>query len=182
LPRVDAAFAAAIFAAAFGCASAAQIPAPEPGRVAVIDDASDGEALLGRFDYVGRWQHVRGKFDGRSNGTSTRSTHTGDVAIVRFEGTRIRLYGVRGPSGGRAGIALDLESTGKPVDFYAPAVEPHALIYTSPELLPGVHTLSLVVWGLRDEHARFYYVNIDTAEIESAPPPVPRTANADRGP
>ncbi len=133
----------------------------------MVDDAVSGKALLGRFDYVGSWQHVHGKHDGRSNGTSTRSTRTSDVAIFRFTGTRVRIYGVRGPSGGRAGIALDEASTGgRPVDFYAPRLEPHSLIYQSPVLSSGVHTVSIVVWGTRDERGRFYYVNIDGAEYE----------------
>lgn len=138
-------------------------------HVTVIDDALAGEMIVGRFDYIGSWQHVRGKGDGRSNGTSTRSTRLGDVAILRFSGTRVRIFGVRGPSGGRAGIALDEKSTGGPVDFYAPRVEPHSLIYESPVLAPGIHTLSIIVWGMRDERGRYYYVNLDGAEIESGP-------------
>jgi hypothetical protein len=136
-------------------------------HVTAVDDAVRGKALLDHFDYVGSWQHVRGKHDGRTDGTSTRSTHTGDVAIFRFSGTRVRIYGVRGPSGGRAGIALDEASTGgRPVDFYAPRVEPHSLIYQSPILAPGVHTVSIVVWGTRNERGHYYYVNIDGAEFE----------------
>ncbi len=123
--------------------------------------------MVGRFDYIGHWQHVRNKFDGRTDGTSTRSTKTGDVAIVNFIGTRVRIFGVTGPSGGRAGISLDQESTGgHPVDFYAKRMNTHALIYQSPVLHGGVHTLTVVVWGTRNEDGRFYYVNIDGAEIE----------------
>jgi hypothetical protein len=153
-------------AAAPAFAAAARSGPNGPTHVAVIDDAADGAALPGRFEYIGTWQHVRGKFDGRSFGTSTRSTRLGDVAIVRFDGTRIRLYGVRGPSGGRAGVALDFVSTGAPVDFYAPTVTPHSLIYASGTLAPGVHTLSIAVWGLHDVRARSYYVNIDDAEVD----------------
>ncbi|MGD0474527.1 MAG: hypothetical protein ABSB70_15115 [Candidatus Velthaea sp.] len=139
-----------------------------PPHVTVVDDAAVGKALLGRFDYVGSWQHVRGKNDGRTNGTSTRSTRTGDVAIFRFTGTRVRIYGVLGPSGGRAGIALDEASTGgRPIEFYAPHLRTHALVYQSPVLPWGVHTVSIAVWGTRDVHGRYYYVNIDGAEFES---------------
>lgn len=152
---------------AAGIASLGAVGAATPPHVVVVDDSVVGKALLGRFDYVGSWQHVRGKHDGRTDGTSTRSTHTGDVAIFRFTGTRVRIYGVRGRSGGRAGIALDEASTGgRPVDFYAPHLEPHSLIYQSPILPDGVHTLSIVVWGTRNVHGRFYYVNIDGAEYE----------------
>jgi len=133
----------------------------------VVDDALTGKAMLGRFDYVGSWQHVRGKFDGRSDGTSTRSTHTGDVAILHFNGTRVRIFGIRGPSGGRAGIALDEESTGgRPVDFFSPRLQTHTLIYQSPVMARGVHDVSIVVWGTRDPHGHYYYVNIDDAEVD----------------
>ncbi len=142
-------------------------PADPPRHVLVIDDATVGKALLGRFDYIGSWQHLRGKHDGRSNGTSTRSTHTGDVAVLSFTGTRVRIYGVRGPSGGRAGISLDEASTGGgPVEFYAPRVTPHALIYGSPTLAAGVHTVTVVVWGTRNARGHYYYVNIDGAEVD----------------
>ncbi len=134
----------------------------------VVDDGETGKALLGRFDFVGKWQLVRGKRDGRTNGTSTRSTRTGDVAVLGFSGTRVRIFGVLGPSGGRAGVSLDGASTGgTPIDFYAPRIQTHALIYESPILPPGIHTVTLVVWGTRDERGRFYYVNIDGAEIDT---------------
>ena len=139
------------------------------GHVVVIDDAVTGKALLSCFDYVGKWQHVRNKNDGRTAGTSTRSTHLGDVAILRFTGTRVRIYGILGPSGGRAGIALDEKSTGAvPVDFYSPRVRTHAMVYQSPVLPSGVHDVTLIVWGTRDPHGRFYYVNIDGAEVDDA--------------
>lgn len=147
---------------------AATTAAPAAPRVTFIDDSVVGEALLGHFDYVGSWQCVRGKHDGRSDGTSTRSTHTSDVAIFRFVGTRVRIFGVLGPSGGRAGIALDEKSTTVgPVDFYAPRLRTDALVYQSPVLPYGMHTVSIVVWGTRDVRGRFYYVNIDGAQVES---------------
>lgn len=142
--------------------------AQSTAHVQVIDDAVTGKALVGRFDYVGKWQQVSGKHDGRTNGTSTRSTHVGDVAILNFSGTRVRIYGIRGRSGGRAGIALDGASTGGvPVDFYSPRFEPHALIYQSPVLPSVVHNVTVVVWGTRNVHGRYYYVNIDGAEVEN---------------
>jgi hypothetical protein len=142
--------------------------APAAPHLTFVDDSVVGKALLGHFDYVGSWQHVRGKHDGRSDGTSTRSTHTSDVAIFRFVGTRVRIYGVLGPSGGRAGIALDEKSTSVgPADFYAPRLRTNALVYQSPALPYGMHNVSIVVWGTRDPRGRFYYVNIDGAQVES---------------
>jgi hypothetical protein len=159
--------AALALAASFYAASAARANAQWASQAAlVIDDAVTGKALLGRFDYIGKWQHVTGKFDGRTDGTSTRSTHVGDVAVLGFTGTRVRLFGVLGPSGGRAGIALDDESTGHPVDFYAPHIRTDALIYQSPVLRRGIHTVTVVVWGTRDPRGRYYYVNLDGAEVD----------------
>jgi hypothetical protein len=158
-----------ILAAALAASPAAPAAGASNSARVVVDDAATGAALPGRFEYVGTWQRVRGKHDGRSDGTSTRSTHLGDVAILRFKGTQVWVYGVLGPSGGRAGIALDDETVhgGRPVDFYAPHVRTNVLVYESPVLAAGVHTLTIVVWGTRDARGRFYYVNIDGAEYET---------------
>ena len=157
--------------AAIGALTLFTVAAVHPavaGTMLAIDDAVTGKAMLGRFDFVGSWQRVRGKHDGRSNGTSTRSTRVGDVMILGFIGTRVRLYGIVGPSGGRAGIAVDQASTGgKPVDFFSPRVKTHVLMYQSPVMPAGLHTVSVVVWGTRNQHGRFYYVNIDGAEVET---------------
>jgi hypothetical protein len=54
-----------------------------------------------------------------------------------------------------------------PADFYAPRLRTNALVYQSPALPYGMHNVSIVVWGTRDPRGRFYYVNIDGAQVES---------------
>jgi hypothetical protein len=133
-----------------------------------IDDGAvaDNGSIVDRFQFVGRWQHVTHKFDGRSNGTSTRSTRPGDVALFTFQGTRVRIYAVFGKSGGTALANLDGHAIAGRLDFYAPRTAPGRLVYESPRLPRGMHTLGLAVSLARRVRSHGYYVNIDGAEVD----------------
>jgi hypothetical protein len=127
------------------------------GRI-VVDDARQGSSL-DQFQYVGRWEHVRDRYDGRSSGTSSRSRWESAAAILPFTGRRIYIYGVSGPNGGTALVSIDRGDRSERIDFASPAKVSHALVYASPPLSPGLHTLIVDVWGSK-------YVNIDGVEIE----------------
>jgi hypothetical protein len=156
-------------AVALACAAALVLPR-EPSRAAgnngwqYFDDAQTGPRV-GQFSYDGKWEHVRGRRDGRSFGTSARSHHASDSATFRFKGTQVRLYGVLGKKGGLGTLILDNVLVPDSVSFYAPAVRTNALIYTSPSLSDGVHTLVIQVGGVTDKNSRGDYVNIDGAEV-----------------
>jgi hypothetical protein len=103
---------------------------------------------------------VSNRVDGRSSGTSSRSFHPGALAIVSFQGTGVKLYGVLGKKGGFADVWVDRRFAGKRIDFYAPRVETNVLVYESPRLRYGVHTLALRVAAAREPHGGAY-ANID---------------------
>jgi hypothetical protein len=134
---------------------------PDAGSL-VIDDSTRGQ-FLNRFAYTGRWQHVSGYSDGRLDGTSSRSTHPGDSVVLTFEGSVVRIFGVRGPNGGDAGIGIDGKYYGT-ADFYSPKKQTHALVFQSPPLAAGAHTVGVVVKG-RTASAHRAYVNIDGAQV-----------------
>ena len=118
-----------------------------------------------RINYRGaRWAHVSGFHDGRLNGTSSRSDHTGDVATIHFSGQRIAVYGVEGHAGGFAKLSLDGVGIGQ-ADFFSPSVDPK-IVYMSPRLIPGQHTLSIEVTGGRAERSDGDFVNINYAKIQ----------------
>ena len=133
----------------------------------MIDD-SDVRPGSDRFAYEGHWEHVTVRRDGRSLGTSSRSFHPGDRAVVWFSGTQIRLYGVVGPKGGYANVALDGNPQDERPDFYAPAVHPGVLLYVSPMLELREHVLAITVSGVRDARGHGDYVNVDDAAVTSA--------------
>jgi hypothetical protein len=131
-------------------------------HIVVADDSQRGQSM-NHFAYTGHWEHLSGRNDGRFEGTSSRSRYAGDSAIFTFIGSVVRIYGVRGPNGGDAGIGIDGRYYGT-ASFYAPKKEPHALVFVSPPLTPAPHVVGLVVKGDagNSHHA---YVNIDGAEV-----------------
>ena len=128
----------------------------------LLDDSRAGQSL-GYFSYVGHWEHLSNRHDGRYGGTSSRSRHSGDSVTLPFNGSMVRLYGVRGPNGGQADVAIDGQYYGT-TSFYSPHKEVHALVFASPQLAQGTHALGLVV-KLPASGSHRAYVNIDEVEV-----------------
>ena len=136
-----------------------------PANLRTMIDDSDTNASVNGFRYFGHWEHVSKRNDGRALGTSSRSFHPGDLAIVTFDGTQVRLYGVLGVKGGYALASIDRRPMKEPIDFYAPGVRTGSLVYTSPVLPQGVHTLALAVAGEHQKQSTGGFVNIDYATV-----------------
>lgn len=127
-----------------------------------VDDARAGESLE-RIAYNGPWEHLTAQPDGRYNATSSRSRHPGSSIVFPFNGSIVRIFGVRGPNGGQAAVGIDGGFYGT-ADFYAPQKRVHALVFESPALADGTHTLGLVVKApIAGPHRA--YVNIDEIEV-----------------
>lgn len=142
--------------------SSARHSAPPAHSPLHVDDTRAGQSLE-RIAYNGAWEHVTARPDGRYGGTSSRSRHSGDSIVLPFDGSMIRVYGVRGPNGGQAAVGIDGRFYGT-ADFYAPQKLVHALVFESPALAYGTHTLGVVVQGpLAGSHRG--YVNIDEIEV-----------------
>lgn len=141
-------------------------PSAPPTTVTVIDDAQTG-AGLDRFDFIGRWEHVHGIRDGRTDGTSARSEYPGDSFVIAFSGYRFRLYGVTGPNGGRGILDLDKNGRNVKLNFRSPRKRAHALLYTSPVLAQGLHAIAVLVDVPWSRSAARAYVNIDSLEVDS---------------
>ncbi len=119
------------------------------------------------FAYDGHWEHVSGRFDGRTNGSSSRSFRPGSRAVLAFNGRSVRLYGIVGPGGGLGAVDID-GRVRRTVDFYAKTKSVHKLVYSSPPLGAGPHRLTLSVVSDRAlPGGRSHYVNIDGAETNS---------------
>jgi hypothetical protein len=135
----------------------------------MVDD-DDGRQDVAQFRYVGRWEHATRHRDGRSLGTSSRSFHVGDSVTIRFVGTQIRVYGVRGPKGGYGSVTLDGRLSLASPDFYAPRLQTGALVYVSPLLAAGPHTVAIAVTGRHGPASSGPYVNVDDAAITATTP------------
>lgn len=128
----------------------------------LVDDARVGQSL-DHFSYAGEWEHLAARADGRYAATSTRTHHSGDSVTLPFDGSIVRVYGVRGPNGGTAAVGIDGQYYGN-ATFYSPQKQAHALVFSSPPLPEGTHTLGLVV-KLPAPGTRRAYVNIDDVEV-----------------
>jgi hypothetical protein len=131
-------------------------------RSTIIDDAQMGDTP-GHFSYVGRWEHVRGRHDGRMNGTSSRSWHAGDNLVLAYIGNELLVYGVTGPNGGNASVSIDGRYYGI-ANFYSTHLQAHRLVYSVPPLGEGIHTIGLLV-SYTPNYAHRRYVNVDSVTI-----------------
>jgi hypothetical protein len=127
-----------------------------------IDDSAIGRSL-DHIAYEGRWDHISGMRDGRDAGTSSRSRIPGDNLVLPFDGEALRIYGVRGPNGGDAAVAIDGTYYGT-VSFYARHKQVHVLVFESPQLVSGTHVLAMVVKGAQPKSHRGF-ANIDEFEV-----------------
>lgn len=132
----------------------------------LLDDSRTGQSLE-RFAYTGTWDHTSGRRDGRYDGTSSRSRHVGDGVVFPFDGSVVRVYGIRGPNGGGAAIGIDGKYYGL-ATFYAPQKQVHALVFQSPPLPESTHTLGIIVQP-DPRNAHRAYVNIDAVQVLHSP-------------
>ena len=148
-----------------GCQHASEQPArPASAPHFIATSLLPGKSHAVRLTYGGRWEAVH-IADGRYDGASMRSHVRGAIAIAQFDGDRVRLYGVRGPNGGRAVVTIDTAyADTQIVSFYAPFKIAHALVYDSPALRPGHHMLAVGVYSGAGQRLRGY-VNIDSIAI-----------------
>ncbi len=149
-------------------------PSPTPAPAATATPADVHRSLPAinaltymdddKFTYEGRWEHVRGRSDGRRMGTSSRSFHPGDTSTFTFKGRFVILFGVVGPGGGQATIDIDQGHERGAVDFDSRIKKLSALVYESSVLANGPHTVRITVQSVRGSKGRGPgYVNIDGA-------------------
>ena len=119
----------------------------EPGTIVVNDDETG--TGLNQYEFVGSW--MTGSNIYAYKGDVTFSNTTNNYYQVRFEGTQIKLYSEKGTVMGIVAVSID-GGAETLVDLYAPAEEAagNVLVYTSPLLAPGQHTLKVRVTGTKN--------------------------------
>jgi len=81
-----------------------------------------------------------------STWATTTSATTGSSYTLRFSGTRVALYGAKAPHLGQASVQID-GGTAVTIDQYAPTRQDNVLIYQSPVLSLGTHSVKITVEG-----------------------------------
>jgi hypothetical protein len=143
----------------------------DAGPLVTVDDSVAGTSA-NQFNYVGNWGHC--------NPCTTPSTPPlynntnswaggGDAGVVDyvtfgFAGTEIHLYGVADPRSGVGAVSVD-GGTETKVDFYTAVRAGNKLLYSSPTLAPGTHTLKLRVDATKNANSTGFTIAVDRVEL-----------------
>jgi methyl-accepting chemotaxis protein len=131
------------------------------GGVTRVEDTVRG-AGVHQFDFAGEWRFSSGNVE--ADGTNTYSCHRGDVATLRFAGTRAAFYGVTDANHGVLAISVDGGDESL-VDEYSPTRASGVLLWRSAELPHGEHTMRIRVTGERSPSSRFSWAAVDRVEV-----------------
>ncbi|MBL7497927.1 hypothetical protein I6A84_13150 [Frankia sp. CNm7] len=130
--------------------------------VTTVEDTVRGTGN-NQFEYTGTWVRCAGCSPATANSSFYYNYTAGQKATLRFTGTQVKIYGVKETHGGISSFSVD---GGSPtaVDTYA-ASSSAALVYTSPVLPLGSHTLVMTNTSQRNPAADSNTLSIDKAEV-----------------
>ena len=115
-----------------------------------------------KFDSVASWPY--GSQSGAYQGDNHWSDVTNASYQVPFSGTQIKLYGARAPQHGIAAVSIDGGAETN-VDTYSATRADGALLWSSPVLPGGTHSLKVRVTGMRNVGASGSYITADRVDI-----------------
>ncbi|MFP2909738.1 Ig-like domain-containing protein [Pyxidicoccus sp. 3LFB2] len=136
-------------------------PPPPPGDTVQLNDATVGSGV-GQFQYAGTWESGTGtgKFQADDHFSSTTSSSF----AVLFDGTQVKLYGSAASHHGIASVSID-NGAAVDVDFYSATRQDQKLLWTSPTLAAGNHTLTVRVSGRKNAASTGFTINADRVDV-----------------
>jgi endoglucanase len=148
-------------------------PTPTPTTAPQLQSVNDTS-----FSYAGTW--LTSTASPKYQGDDHYSSGTGSTYSITFNGTSLLLYAARAPYHGIAAVSVD----GGPesdVDLYAAIRAEQALLFATPTLANGTHTVRVRVTGRKNSASTDFIVNADRADVAGtvtapAPTPVPTVA------
>jgi lysophospholipase L1-like esterase len=115
-----------------------------------------------RYDSAASWPY--GSQSGAYQGDNHWSNATNASYEVPFSGTQVKLYGGRAPQHGIAAVSVDGGAETN-VDTYSATRADGVLLWSSPALAAGTHTLKVRVTGMKNVSATGAYVTADRVDI-----------------
>ncbi|HEX8226606.1 MAG TPA: dockerin type I domain-containing protein [Candidatus Saccharimonadales bacterium] len=172
---------ASSFRHAYNSGTTTPPPAPTPTP---SPPAGSGSINDSTFTYTGTWATANNA--GSYNGDDRYSRSAGSTYALTFTGTQAKIYASKAPQHGILAVGVDggAESL---VDLYAATRADQQLVYTSPTLTSGSHTITARVTGTKNAAATDTVVNADRIDIVAGaattpptpgptpPPPAPGT-------
>lgn len=130
-----------------------------------VDDAAVGTAEH-QFHYSGGWTgHSFDNNSERFDGTTSWCNQPGESATVDFVGSQVRLFGVTDPGHGIVGVSVDGGDEVE-VDLYAAGPTTfNRLVYQSPNLCPGSHSIRVSVTGKKNPASTGIYASLDRLQV-----------------
>jgi hypothetical protein len=144
-----------------GTSATVTVTASQQTVVVQLNDSVVGTGQE-QFEYTGTWEAGTGtgKFQSDDHFSST----TGSSYVVRFSGTQAQLYGSVAAHHGIASVSVD-NGTAVDVDFYSATRQEQKLLWTSPVLSAGSHTLKVTVSGRKNASSSGYIITADRVDL-----------------
>lgn len=131
------------------------------GTTLVIDDKEKGEGLH-QFNYSSGWNYADSDYC--FNRSNHYSSQNGAYVTLRFIGTQIRVYSPKGGANGDAAYSIDNGAETIASLYNASGDVYSSLVYESPQLVRGEHTLKIRRTGT----GIGAHINVDRVEILGA--------------
>jgi hypothetical protein len=129
-----------------------------------LDDTVQGSGI-NQFHYIGAgWQHCTDCETAKFQHSDSWNAVANESVTLTFRGTHISLYGARAPHHGIGLISIDGGAESR-IDYYAATRADNQLLWTSPLLQSGPHTLRLRVSGANNPASSGTVVTIDRVAI-----------------
>jgi hypothetical protein len=120
-----------------------------------------------QLEFSSNWVYGPNCGGGCYNGDDHYANATNATLQIRFTGTQVKLYGAKDPGHGIAAISIDNGSETN-VDYYAPNRIGQQVMYVSPTLPSGSHTLKLRVTGTKNSASSNTFITVDRADVFAA--------------
>ncbi len=140
---------------------------PEPGTAVSVNDSE--------FTFTGTWDTSTGS--GKYMNDDHYSSSTGAYFEYSFYGTQLEMYGSIAAHHGIANVSLNGGSA-VAVDFYGSVRQDEQLIWTSPELPQGQHTIRVSVSGQKNSASSGFTIMADRLDIYNEVPDSPGNGGA----
>jgi hypothetical protein len=134
------------------------------GGVTTINDNVTGTGT-NQFNYSGSWGSDSTSCPTCFNRDNHYSRTSGNTYQVSFNGTQIKMYTSRGSNNGIAAVRIDNGAETNIDLFSSVSNVGNQLVFTSPTLSRGTHTLRVRVTGTKNASSSNFYVSADRVDI-----------------
>jgi riboflavin biosynthesis pyrimidine reductase len=136
-------------------------------RIDVVTPVTVNDNTIGtgnnQYQYNTTWSYY-GAQSGAYNNDNHWSSVTNNYYQLSFNGTQVKVFTAKNSNQGIAGISID-GGTETLVDTYASTRSDDVLIYTSPVLTSGQHTVKVRVTSTKNASSSGYIVTADRMDV-----------------